>query len=124
MAHRLDRHFRIGVGGVAQRIKPLLTEPAIAAADGEGNDDAVADRKIGHFGPERHDLAHIFMAQDITALHRRHIAVDQVEIRAANGASVDLDDGIAGMLDFGVGNGVDANIAFSMITNGAHEIVS
>jgi len=47
-----------------------------------------------------------------------------VEIRAANGASVDLDDGIAGMLDFGVGNGVDANIAFSMITNGAHEIVS
>ena len=54
------------------------------------------------------------MAKDVTNLHGGLIAIEQVEIRPADCAGGDLDDRIARMLDLGVGDGVDANIALTV----------
>ena len=114
MAHRLDRHLGIGVGAIAAGEQALLAEPALAAADRERDDDAVADLEIGHLGAELDHLAHILMAQDVAALHRRLIAVEKVEIGAADRAGRDLDDRVARMFNFWVRNGVHADVALSM----------
>ena len=116
MAHRLDRHLGIGVGRAAGRKQSLLAEPALAAADRERHHHAVADLEVRHLRAERHNLAHILMAQNVSALHGRLIAIEQVEIRSADRAGRDLDDGIARMLDLGIGNGVYPNVTFSMPT--------
>jgi len=114
MAHRLDCHLGVGIGALAGREQSLLAEPAFAAADREGDHDAVADPQIGDLGPERHDLTHILMAEDVAGFHRRLVAVEQVEIGAADRAGGDLDDRIARVLDLGIGDGVDAHVALTV----------
>lgn len=111
MPHGLDRHLGVGIGPVAEREQALLAEPALAAADREGHDDPVADPEIGDLRAELDDLAHVLMAEDVAALHRRLIAVEKMQIRATDGAGGDPDHGIAGVLDRRIGDGVDANVA-------------
>ena len=60
------------------------------------------------------DLAHVFMAEDITALHGRLVAVEQMEVGSADRARRDLDDGIPRMLDLRIRNRVYPNVAFSV----------
>ena len=103
-----------GIGAVAAREQALLAEPALAAADRERHDDAVADLEVGDLGAQLDHLAHVLVAEDVAALHRRLVAVEQMKIGAADRAGGDLDDRVAGMLDLGIGNGVDANVAFSV----------
>ena len=65
-------------------------------------------------------LAHVFVAEYVAAFHRRLIAVEQMEIGAANGAGRDLDDRIPRMLNLRVGDRIDADIALSVPTECAH----
>jgi hypothetical protein len=48
----------------------------------------------------------------------RHVAVTQVQVRAADAASGDLDDHIRRCLELGVGNGVDAHVAAAVPAGG------
>jgi len=56
------------------------------ARDGEWDDDAVAHRQRRAVDPGAHldNLAHELVAEDVAVLHRRHVAVDQMQVRAAN----------------------------------------
>jgi hypothetical protein len=112
LPHSLGRHLGIRVGAVAAREQPLLAEPALTAANGEGDDYPVADLEVGDLRPELDHLAHVFMTKDVAAFHGGLVAVQQVEGGAADGASGDLDDRVAGMLDLRIRNGIHPNVAF------------
>jgi hypothetical protein len=114
MTHRLNRHLGIRIGSVAAREQALLAEEALAATDRKGDDDAVSHFQIGDLGAEFDHLAHILMAQDVAVFHRRLIAVEQMEIGAADRTSCDFDDGISWVLNLWIGNRIDANVAFAV----------
>ena len=54
------------------------------------------------------------MAHHVTAVHGGNDAVEKVQIRATDGASRDLDDGVAWLFDLGVGHAFAADIAFAV----------
>jgi hypothetical protein len=54
------------------------------------------------------------MAEDVAALHGRLISIEQMEVGAADGASGDLNDSVARVLDLGIRNCVHPDIAFSV----------
>jgi len=58
--------------------------------------------------------------EDVAALHRGLIAVEQMEVGAANRTGCDFYDRVSGVLDGGDGHRVYPNIAFSMATKCAH----
>jgi hypothetical protein len=120
LSHGLGSHFGVWVRSVAARKQALLTEPALSAADSEWNDDAITDLQVRNFGAKFDDLAHILMPENIAALHGGLIAVKQMKVGTTDRASGDLDDRISRMLDLGVGNRVNANVAFAVPTECAH----
>ena len=50
-------------GAVAARKQALLTEPALAAANGEGDDNAIADLEVFDFGAQLDHLAHVLVTR-------------------------------------------------------------
>jgi hypothetical protein len=54
------------------------------------------------------------VTENIAALHDGLVAVEQMKIRAADGASGDLDDRVAGMLNFRIRYGIYPDVAFSV----------
>jgi hypothetical protein len=75
LPHRLSCHLGIGIGAVAAGKKPLLTEPALTAANGERDHDPVADLEVGDFGPKLDHLAHVLVTENVSAFHGRLITV-------------------------------------------------
>ena len=114
MTHRLDRHLGVRIGSVAAREEALLAEEALATTDHKGDDDAVPHFQIGDLGAEFDYLAHILMAQDVALFHRRLIAVEQMEIGAADRTGCDFDDSISRVLNRWIGNRIDAYVAFAV----------
>ena len=49
-------------------------------------------------------LAHVLMNEDVAAFHGRLVAVQRMEVGAADGAGGDLDDRVAWMLDLRIRN--------------------
>ena len=111
MPHGLACNFRIGVGGVATRKESLFTEEATTTRDREWYHNAVALLQFFDRIAHVNDLSHRFMAENVAFFHRRHKAIKEVKVRAANTARGNLYDRIAWILDIGVGNHVDANVA-------------
>jgi len=121
MTHCFGGHLRIGVSAIAGGEQTLAAEPAVATADRERHHNPVADPEVGNLGAECHDLAHVLVTEDVARLHRRLVAVEQVEVRPADRAGGDLDDRIARMLDLRVGYGVYSDIAFAVPAECAHD---
>ena len=120
LAHRLAGDLGVGVRGVAERVQLPLAEPAGAARDRERHDDAVALLELRDGRPDLDDLAHRLVAEDVARLHRRHVAVVEVEVGAADGGRGDLDDHVARILDLRVGDGVDPDVALAVPANRPH----
>jgi hypothetical protein len=112
----------IGVGAVAARKQALLTEEALAAADGERHHDPITDREGRDAAAHRDHLAHVLVAEDITLLHGGLKAVEQMQVRSADGGRGDLDDDVARILNGRIGDGVDANIAGRVPTKCFHVV--
>jgi hypothetical protein len=77
----------IGAFGLefSQREKSVCWQKLTAAAgDGKGDDDAVADLQVFHARADFDDLAHEFVADDVAFFHRRHEAVVEMKIGAAD----------------------------------------
>jgi hypothetical protein len=55
-------------------------------------------------------LAHEFVPEDVAAFHRRHQAIHQMQVRTADRATRHLDDDVATILDFGIGDAIAANV--------------
>jgi hypothetical protein len=124
VAPHLLGHPRVGVRVLAQREELLRAHVAGATRDRERHDHAVADLEVLHRGPDLDDLAHELVAQDVALLHRRHEAVVEVEIRAADRGRGDADDGVAGVQDLGIRDLLDPDISLTHPAVGIHRISS
>ena len=124
MTPQLLGHLVIGVGALAARKEAFLAKETFAAGNRERNYDSVANLELLVFRPDLDNLAHGLMAQDVSLFHRRHDAVEQMEIRAADGAGGDLDDGISPVLDLGIRHGVAANVVFAVPSQRSHTGIS
>jgi hypothetical protein len=113
-------HPGVGVGVLAERVEAMLTRPAGAAGDGEGDDDAVADADVVNLRTDLDDLAHELVAEDVAFLHGGNEAVVEVEVGAADGGGGDAHDGVAGIENFGVGHVLDLDIACAHPAGGFH----
>src|SRR6185295_14334677 len=94
------------VGVVAAAPELAFAEEALAAADGEGDDDAVADFDFAliDVGADFFDDAHRLVTEDVAGLHEGDETVDEVEIGAADTCGGEADDRVAAVEDFGIGD--------------------
>src|SRR3954447_6203254 len=107
----LVRDLLVAVGRLADRVVVPMALFALVAGDRERHDDAVADLQLAlGLRPDFDHLAHGLVANDVAGLHAGHVAVVEMQVRAADCRARDLDDGVARMLDLRVGNGVAADI--------------
>jgi hypothetical protein len=103
VAELLGRHRRVAIGALANGIIAELAPPALAAIDIEGNDDPIALPELRMSRAGLDHLAHELVTEDVAALHRRHQAIHQMKVRAADRAARHLDDDVARLLDFRIG---------------------
>ncbi len=86
----------------ALAVTGLPAEPAGPARRDAGHEDPVADRDVAHRAPDRLDGTDGLVAQDAAVGHRGHVALEDVQVRAADGHRVDPDDGVGVVADDGV----------------------
>ena len=110
----------VGVAALARREQALLAKEALATGDGERHHDAIADFQVLHLGADLHDLTHRLVAHDVARHHAGDDSVIEVQVGAADGAGGDLDDGVALVLQLGVGDGVAAYVALAVPTECFH----
>jgi len=60
------------------------------------------------------------MTEDVAFFHRGHDAVEQMEVRTADRAGGDLDDGIASVLDFWIRHALAADVVLAVPRKGFH----
>src|ERR1700694_144464 len=64
------------------------------------------------------------MAENVALFHRRHDAVEQMQVRAADRAGRHLDDGIATILNFGIRHGLAADVVLAVPGQRFHRSLS
>ena len=107
VTEHLLRHARVRVGVLAQRVQLVLAVPAVAAGDRERHDDAIADLQVRDAAADLDDLAHELVPEDVALLHRRDVAVVEMQIRPADRRRGDLHDRVTVVEDLGVGDVLD-----------------
>ena len=107
VAEHLLGHPRVRVGVLAHGVQLVLAGPAVAAGDRERHDDAVADLQVADAPADLDDLAHELVAEDVALLHRRDVAVVEVQVRAADRRRGDLHDRVAVVEDLRVRDVLD-----------------
>jgi hypothetical protein len=80
LAHRLLRNLRVPVRGITERVEFLLAEETAPAGDGERHHHAVAHLELFVSRAHFHDFAHRLVTEHVAALHRRHVAIIEVEV--------------------------------------------
>ena len=104
--------------------KTFLAEEAFSAGDRKGNYDAVAHLELVVFGTDLDNFAHGLVAEDVALFHRGHDAIEQMQIRAADGAGGDLDDGVSTVLDLGIRHRVASNVVLAVPGQRSHPKIS
>jgi hypothetical protein len=80
----------------------LPAEPAVPAGRDTGHEHAVAGSDRLHAGPHGHDRADGLVAEDAPVCHLRRVALEYVQVGAADRHRVDPHDRIGVVLDGGV----------------------
>src|SRR6185312_5455668 len=122
MSPQLLGHLVVRVRPLAARKEALLAEETLAAGDRERHHYPVANFELLVVGSDLDDFAHSFMAQDIALFHRRHHAVEQMEIRATDGTGRNLDDGISPVLDRRIRHRLAADVVFAVPSQRLHRV--
>ena len=76
------------------------------------------------FRADLDDFAHGLMAEDVALFHRGHDAIEQMQVRTADGAGGDLDDGVAPVLDLGIRHRVASNVVLAVPGQRPHPKIS
>ena len=105
----------------ALAVASLLAVAALAAGRDAGHEDLVADREVGDRRSDLDDRAHGLVAEDRPGLHRRHVALEDVQVSPADGRRVDSDDRVRRILDARVGNCVPGFLTRSVIDECLHD---
>ena len=85
-----------------------------------GHHDAIADLQTRVVLADLDDLAHELVAEHVALLHRRDVAVVDVQIGSADRRRRHFDDGVARIEDDRVGNGLDLDLLFAFPADGSH----
>ena len=121
VAEYLVSEILLAVGGLAHREIAAFALIALAADDRERNHHPVADLELVlGLRPDLDDLPHHLVSHDVAGQHRRDEVVEQVQVRAADGAARHLDDGVARLLDLRVRDGVAADVFLAVPNQGSH----
>jgi hypothetical protein len=72
---------------VAQRPQVVIAVPAGPAPYEGRDDDPVTNGVLRRLGADLDDLAHVLVADDVALAHRRDVAVDEMQVRAAGSSS-------------------------------------
>ncbi len=80
------------------------------ARDDEGHHHAVALFEFRHRAAGLDDDAHRLVAEDVAVFHAGLVAVEEMQVRAADRRGGNLDDGVRGFLNHGIGNCIDADV--------------
>src|SRR3954454_2438470 len=99
-----------------------FTIHAVAAGDRERHHHAVADLQLLHIAADLDNLAHEFMAQDVTLFHRRDEAVIQVQVGPADRRGGDPDDRVVRVQDLGIGHLLYPDIVLAHPASGSHDV--
>jgi len=81
--------------------------------------DFVSNLKLLHLLPLLHNLAHKLMPADEVG-GALEVAAVEVQVGAAEGGGGDFEDGVGGVLEFGVGPVFDGDLVFALEDDGAH----
>ena len=114
MAPELLSHLVIGIRALAAREEAFLAEKAFSARDREWNHHPITDLELLICRTDLENFAHGFMAENVALLHRGHDAVEKMEVRSADRAGGDLDDGVASVLDLGIRHALAADIVLAV----------
>jgi len=114
MTHRFDGQGGVRIGAFAGGVEAFGAKPALPAADREGYDHSIADSKIADFATEFDHRAHVFVAQDVSALHCGLITIQQMQVRATDRACGNFDNGVPRMFDLRIRDAIDTNVAMAV----------
>jgi hypothetical protein len=87
------------VGAITERAQLLLAVRALAASDLERRNDTLTELEVGDIGAKAVDDAHELVAKDVALLEAHDLAMVEVKIGAADGATGDLEDNIVRLGD-------------------------
>ena len=107
----------------AEAVVAFLAEAA-ASARGDARDEyAVAFRQCGYRGPGLDDEADRLVAEDRARSHLGHVALEDVQIGAADRRARDLDDRVGRSFDLRVRSGFPGLFAWAVIDECLHRIL-
>src|SRR5882757_9335112 len=86
VAPELLGHLVIGVRALAAGEETLLAKETFSAGDRKWHHDPIADLKLFVFRTDLDNFAHGLMAENVALFHRGHDAVEQMQVRTADGA--------------------------------------
>ena len=109
------------LGRLALRLEPGVTHEARPASDVERHDDPVASAQVADVRADLLDDAHRLVADDVAGCHERRHHLVEVEVRAAQTGGGDPHDGVAGLADRRVGDGLDPHVMAAMPHHRLHE---
>jgi hypothetical protein len=92
----------------------LVAHEAVAAGDVERDHDAIPDRQLADARPDRLDDPHGLVPEDVALGHERAEHLVDVEVRPAQPARRDADDGVGRLLDRRIGDRVHADVALAV----------
>jgi len=120
IAEHAARDVAVRVGVLAISRETALAVKAAAAGDVEGHDDAIALAQRGHAAAGLLHHAGEFVPERASDARIRDVAVQEMEVGAADGGSRHLEDDVVGMLDPGIGLAGDLDLVRSLIAQCAH----
>ena len=120
MAHGLDRHLGVGIGPITSREHAPLQNQHCPQLIVKGTTTLSPTLEVGDLRTKLDDLAHVLMAEDVAALHRRLVAVEQMQVGATYRAGGNLDHRVARVLDLRIRDGVDADVALPVPAKCTH----
>lgn len=101
-------------------VKSGLAVRAVAAGLDAGDDDAVAHLQAGNRGAGLRNGPHSFVAKNAALFHRGHITFEDMQIGAADGGGVHLDNDVTGVLDLRIGNVLPGFFSGTTVDEGFH----
>ena len=66
------------------------------------------------------DLSHELVTHDVACFHSGDKAIEEMQVRPANGAAGYFNDSVAPLLDFGIGDRIASNVMLPVVTERLH----
>src|SRR5947208_11272307 len=104
----------VRIGAFAAGVEPVAAKETFSARNREGHYNTITNLQVFDLGTNLDHLAHILVAEHIATFHRWNNAAIDVQVRPADRAGSDLDDGVARILNLGVGDFLAADVTLAM----------